>query len=237
MRVFLSLFIVLSIVYNTIGQDEPQLQAPVGAPLRPPVNPPDYGQFKTCGYNNLDNLLQNEGKKIGNKNGYNIGLEECKTKCTETSECKSFTWCSIGFTRCHMKGKIVNVDRYEPTKNDPHCKTYYPKVCTGPNPGPRKCKTFGQKCGVGSSTGRNYGECCYDRGLSCLKNPKIAYGAENTCRRCKDNEKWTDHRYGDANNLSRCVDLTLDYCNNVEKYKEAYTTEARKHCPKACGLC
>ena len=54
---------------------------------------------------------------------------------------------------------------------------------------------------------------------------------------CKDNKKWTDHRYGDANNLSRCVDLTLDYCNNVEKYKEAYTTEARKHCPKACGLC
>ena len=28
-----------------------------------------------------------------------------------------------------MKGKIVNVDRYEPTKNDPNCKTYYPKKC------------------------------------------------------------------------------------------------------------
>ena len=28
-----------------------------------------------------------------------------------------------------MKGKIVNVDRYEPTKNDPNCKTYYPKDC------------------------------------------------------------------------------------------------------------
>ena len=84
---------------------------------------------KTCGYNSLSNLLQDEGEKIGNPNGYNIGLDKCKQKCTDTYACKSFTWCSIGFTKCHMKGKIVNVDRYEPTKNDPNCKTYYPKDC------------------------------------------------------------------------------------------------------------
>ena len=45
MKIFLSLFIVLSIVYNAIGQDEPLLQAPVGAPLRPPIYPPDYGKI------------------------------------------------------------------------------------------------------------------------------------------------------------------------------------------------
>ena len=77
----------------------------------------------------MSNLLQDEGEKIGNPNGYNIGLDKCKQKCTDTYACKSFTWCSIGFTKCHMKGKIVNVDRYEPTKNDPNCKTYYPKDC------------------------------------------------------------------------------------------------------------
>ena len=89
------------------------------------------GFDKSCGYNSLGNLLQNEGTKIGNTNGYNIGLEECKQKCSDTYDCKSITWCEIGFTKCHMKGKIVNVNRNEPTKNDQFCKTYYPKTCNG----------------------------------------------------------------------------------------------------------
>ena len=91
-----------------------------------------FGPDKACGYNDLGSLLEDEGPKIGNQNGYNIGLEECKQKCTDTYDCNSLTYCQVGFTKCHMKGKIVNVDRYEPTKSGTTCKTYYPKSCQRP---------------------------------------------------------------------------------------------------------
>jgi len=272
MKSFLFVFVALSIVYDTIGQDEPPpgffeeseiQQAPPGAPL--PINP----SGKACGYNSLSNLLQDEGGKIGNQNGYNIGLEQCKQKCTDTYACKSFTWCSIGFTKCHMKDKIVNLDRYEPTKNDPNCKTYYPKECQkfGCNCGEscrmsngrrgvcqengvcaqninapfcgkeRTCKYFGESCGFGAN-GFDNGECCGgEGGLICMQPWRQAPGAPNTCRRCYDDPSWTDYKYGDKNNIGRCIDLTLDFCNNNAKYGDNYTEEARKNCPKSCGLC
>ena len=57
----------------------------------------------------------------------------------------------------------------------------------------------------------------------------------NSLLDCEDNLSWTDYKYGDGK--GRCVDMTLDYCNNVDKYKDTYTTEARKNCPRSCGLC
>jgi len=258
MKSFLLFFVVSSIVYTAIGQDE-IAYAPI---------PIDRNSDKICGYNSLSNLLQDEGEKIGNPNGYNIGLDKCKQKCTDTYACKSFTWCSIGFTKCHMKGKIVNVDRYEPTKNDPNCKTYYPKdcifgdckcgnscrmgngrigVCQEDNEtcaqninqpfcpeDRRNCKLAGESCGP-SATGRNNGECCYEGGFQCLASWRLAPGAESSCRRCEDDSFWKDGKHGDGK--ARCVDLTLDYCNNRERYGDDYTEEARKNCPKSCGLC
>jgi len=258
---------ILLVVSNTMGQDQPPpetpiiLQAPPGAPI-------DRSFDKSCGYNSLSNLLQDEGNKIGNKNGYNIGLEECKQKCSDTYDCKSFTWCEVGFTKCHMKGKLVNVNRNEPMKNDAFCKTYYPKTCNviGCKCGTscrmsngrsgvcqednktcannflqpfcqddrRRCQGNGESCGIGNG-GFDNGECCFE--YICLPPSSLRPGAESKCGRCRDDPNWTDYNYGDKNNLSKCINLTLDYCNNVEAYGENYTEEARRFCPKSCGLC
>jgi len=272
MKFILFVVSIFSIANNAIGrpQDDPPIAYAPLAP-RPPIDPIDD---KACGYNDLGSLLQDEGPKIGNQNGYNVGLEECKQKCTDTYDCKSLTWCEIGFTKCHMKGKIVNVDRYEPTKSGTTCKTYYPKSCQRPGqctcgdscwtgstqgvclednktcgqpfntpfcPGAKKtCQGFGEKCGFGSSTGYSYGECCNDeQDLHCMENPSTAPGAEKTCRHCEDNLSWTDYKYGDGKD--KCINLTLNWCNNgngeFTQEQLNYAEEARKNCPRACGLC
>jgi len=273
---FFFLSTVLSVVSNVIGQDEPPpgftptVATPQDIAYAPPGAPIDRSFDKSCGYNSLGNLLQNEGTKIGNTNGYNIGLEECKQKCSDTYDCKSITWCEIGFTKCHMKGKIVNVNRNEPTKNDQFCKTYYPKTCNGNGckcgtsctmsngrtgtcqednrtcaqniiqpycqDERYRCQGNGDPCGIGNG-GYDHGECCFE--YSCLPPSFIGPGAGTVyqCGRCQDDPNWTDYNYGDKNNLSKCINLTLDYCNNVEAYGENYTEEARRFCPKSCGLC
>ena len=52
---------------------------------------------------------------------------------------------------------------------------------------------------------------------------------------CEDDSFWKDSRHGDGK--ARCIDLTLDYCNNRERWGDDYTEEARRNCPKSCGLC
>ena len=49
---------------------------------------------------------------------------------------------------------------------------------------------------------------------------------------CRDDSDWKDNRYG-GDGKSRCKDLTLDWCNNHGKYSD----EARRACPRSCGLC
>ena len=83
---------------------------------------------KSCGYDSME-LLRDEGIKVGNTRGYNEDLDHCKQRCSLFSVCKSFTWCSTGFVRCHMKGKVVDPNR-DSKKGDPNCRTYYPKTCT-----------------------------------------------------------------------------------------------------------
>ena len=81
---------------------------------------------KSCGYGSIE-LLRDEGIKVGNTGGYDIDLDQCKQHCNAFSVCKSFTWCSTGFVRCHMKGKYVKLT--DARKGDPNCRTYYPKMC------------------------------------------------------------------------------------------------------------
>ena len=48
---------------------------------------------------------------------------------------------------------------------------------------------------------------------------------------CEDDENWKDSDHGDG--LGRCADMTEDWCQNHGDY----STEAKRACPKACGVC
>ena len=56
---------------------------------------------------------------------------------------------------------------------------------------------------------------------------------------CEDNLSWTDYKYGDGKD--KCINLTLNWCNNgngeFTEQQLNYAKEARKNCPRACGLC
>ena len=49
---------------------------------------------------------------------------------------------------------------------------------------------------------------------------------------CQDDPRWRDSKYGGDGN-ARCIDLTLDWCNNHGQYSK----EAQRACPASCGLC
>ena len=49
---------------------------------------------------------------------------------------------------------------------------------------------------------------------------------------CQDDPYWRDSKYGGDGN-ARCIDLTLDWCNNHGEYSK----EAQRACPASCGLC
>ena len=49
---------------------------------------------------------------------------------------------------------------------------------------------------------------------------------------CQDDPYWRDSKYGGDGN-ARCIDLTLDWCNNHGQYSK----EAQRACPASCGLC
>ena len=49
---------------------------------------------------------------------------------------------------------------------------------------------------------------------------------------CKDDDTWIDDKYGGTGS-SKCSDMIPDLCNNYGDY----STEARRVCPKACGIC
>jgi len=99
--------------------------------------------------------------------------------------------------------------------------------------GSKQCKRFGQTCGPGAYG--DEGECCYENGLTCLGPFTLLPGAQSTCGVCEDHLNWIDDQYGDGK--SRCIDLTLDYCNNHNEWGMKYIREARKNCPKSCGIC
>ena len=49
---------------------------------------------------------------------------------------------------------------------------------------------------------------------------------------CKDDDGWIDNKY-EGDGTSKCSDMTPDWCNNHGDY----STEARRACPKTCGIC
>jgi len=48
---------------------------------------------------------------------------------------------------------------------------------------------------------------------------------------CKDDENWNDSSYGDGS--TKCADMKYDWCQNFGDY----STEAKRGCPKTCGVC
>ena len=48
---------------------------------------------------------------------------------------------------------------------------------------------------------------------------------------CKDDPNWYDAEYGDGK--GKCVDMTTDWCQNHGEY----SSEAKRACPKKCGVC
>ena len=49
---------------------------------------------------------------------------------------------------------------------------------------------------------------------------------------CEDDENWKDTEYGISPYVS-CADMIDDWCQNYGDY----STEAKRACPKACGVC
>ena len=48
---------------------------------------------------------------------------------------------------------------------------------------------------------------------------------------CEDDPKWHDTKYGDGSD--RCSTMTYELCN----YPGNYSSEAKRACPKSCGVC
>ena len=68
-------------------------------------------------------------KEGGNIASYNVNYETCKSYCSGEPACNSFTYCSIGELKCHLKRKVVNPNK--PRKNKNSCTTSYPNSCKG----------------------------------------------------------------------------------------------------------
>ena len=49
---------------------------------------------------------------------------------------------------------------------------------------------------------------------------------------CEDDPNWRDSKYG-GDGTDRCSDMTYHFCNDFGKY----STEAKRACPKTCGVC
>ena len=46
-------------------------------------------------------------------------------------------------------------------------------------PSDSQCKRFGQTCGAGAYG--DEGECCYEKGLTCIQSSTLAPGAQSAC--------------------------------------------------------
>jgi len=271
MMMFIYTFsIILIVVAKSNGQDAPPLDSPPAAAFAPQA-PPVSGD---CGYTRLPNLMKKEG---GNIASYNVNYETCKSYCSGEPACNSFTYCSIGELKCHLKRKVVNPNK--PRKNKNSCTTSYPNSCKGREvckregdacgsagngenygtcctngfaptecrydgtPGSvekcsvverERCKREGDACGT-AGNGQNYGTCCNDgfAPVECQYSGRPGgVGKCSVVTPCEDDPNWTDFRHGGDGN-AHCVDMTLDWCNN----QGAYSTEAKRACPKSCGVC
>jgi len=206
MESYLFFSVVLSIVYHTIGLPQDAPNVPI---------PLDECVGKSCGE-------ECGGADIGVCNGDGICVSPLENPCAihgcQGLECGESCLSGDIVGVCNVAGECVEDIRSVTTSGE--CRS--------------QCKRFGQTCGPGPYG--DEGECCYEKGLTCIGSSTLAPGAQSTCGVCEDHVNWTDELHGEEPHL-RCKDLTLEFCNNQRKYKLDYIIEARKNCPKSCGIC
>jgi len=171
------------------------------------------------------------------------GSEELQNKysCTTSypNSCEERNACKKRKQSCGYAG---NGENYGSCCNNMECKNDGVPGRVGKcSRGRQACKKNGQSCGS-AGNGENYGNCCNN--MKCEYNNRP--GGVGKCQvppPCVDDNNWNDMRHGGNGNES-CKDFrnnNKNWCNlkstTGNPKWSAYSAEARRACPKACGVC
>jgi len=198
----------------------------------------DCKSFSYCEFGNPNCHLKRKviygGEALKNK-------ATCSTSYPKTCESQERTTCKKRKQSCGYAG---NGEFYGSCCNNMECKSNSNGAVGGVakcSRGRERCKKNGQSCGsVGN--GENYGNCCNN--MKCEYNNRP--GGVGKCQvppPCVDDNNWNDMRHGGNGNES-CKDFrnnNKNWCNlkstTGNPKWSAYSAEARRACPKACGVC